>query len=76
MNGLQLNEWSFPLGPGNKEIDFCIRFSRNDMHGVDGGIGLTEDMYGTNSCHKESSNATEVRWMVPESIENNYVCIH
>ena len=54
--------------------DYC----RIDTDGVIkvADFGLTEDMYGTNYfCWRKSESGSEekvpIRWMAPESIENN-----
>ena len=57
---------------------FCL--SRIDLHGIIkvADFGLTEDMYGTNYFRRqkrESESGSEekvpIRWMAPESIDNN-----
>ena len=52
-------------------------FSRIDCNGVIkvADFGLTEDMYGTNYFRREKKEMSEekmpIRWMAPESIEDN-----
>ena len=56
----------------------AINFFRIDGHGVIkvADFGLTEDMYGTNYFRRsksemESEEKVPIRWMAPESIEND-----
>ena len=52
-----------------------IFYNRIDLNGVIkiGDFGLTEDMYGTNYYRRgegdESNERVPIRWMAPESIE-------
>ena len=59
---------------------FFSCFSRIDLHGTIkvADFGLTEDMYGTNYFRRQKSESESgseekvpIRWMAPESIENN-----
>ena len=67
-----------PYINNNYGLNFIILIYRIDGHGVIkvADFGLTEDMYGTNYFRRRKSamgseEKVPIRWMAPESIEND-----